>query len=254
MSGIKENQEITRVKRVHAAPAKQVSFRIAENQLIPTVTANAVAGALILLAPQLIKAAFADIEKITTTHPLTELRKMASGTAFQSVAEISFSTTQSAQNVATLANQIQTARSVEEVKETCSQIKTICLKEQMQAFKEAITATVKTVMNEVGFSNITVKTIGITPVIIAKNQLGQTIRTEVTEGTDSKIDLLRIQSAIPESECDGLNKKINTAFQKYGLEYTRFLKVSKASMQKRSMDFSQEEDFEQNCQTNQLKQ
>lgn len=254
MSGIKENQEIRQVKQVNSAPVKKVSIRITENRLIPTVIETAASAALILMAPQLIKAAFNSIEKAATNSSVAEVQKIASDSTLKAVSGVSFSNVKSARQVATLVNQIQSAQSVAEIQETCTRIKTICIQEQMPVFKESITTTVKTVMAEVGFTNIVVKTIGITPVVIAKNNLGQTIRTEVAEGDNSKIDLVRIQSAIPESECDALNKKINSAFQKYGLEYTRFSKTGKASIQNRTLNFSEEECLEQNNQSTHLKQ
>lgn len=254
MSGIKENQEIRQVQQVNSTPVKKVSIRISQNQLIPTVIETAASAALTLVAPQLIKAAFESIGKAAANLSIAEVQKIASNSTLKAVSTVSFSNVKSAQQVATMVSQIQSAKSVAEIKATCTKIETICIQEQMPVFKDAITTTVKTVMAEVGFTNIVVRTIGITPVVIAKNNQGQTIRTEVTEGNNSKIDLIRIQSAIPESECDALNKKINAAFQKYGLDYTRFTKVGKASTQNRTYNFSEEECIEQNNQTTNLKQ
>lgn len=253
MSGIKENQEIRQVRQVNAPAIKRVSIRMAESRVIPSVVETAASAALILMAPQLIKAAFNSIEKATTTLSVAEGQKIASTTAIKAVSAVSFSNVETAQQVATLVGQLQSAQSLPEIQQTCTRIKTICIQEQMPVFKEAITTTVKTVMVEVGFTNITVKTINSTPVIIAKNAKGQTIRTEVTEDSDHKIDLIRIQSAIPESECDALNEKINSAFKKHGLDYARFSKVGKASTTDRSLDFSEEHTNVKNNQTSHLK-
>jgi len=253
MSGIKENQEIRQVRLVNTMSERSISISDSEALTIPTVIESAAKVALVIMAPHLIKAAFKGIEKIAATTTVKDVQRIATEATRKTISTVSFSTVQSAKEVATLVGKIKTAGSVTEIKEACDRIQTICVQEQMPSFKTAIATTVKTVMVEVGFTNITVKTINSTPVIIAKNAKGQTIKTEVTEDSDHKIDLVRIQSAIPESECDALNEKINSAFKKHGLDYARFSKVGKVSTTNRSLDFSEEHTNVKNNQNIHLK-
>lgn len=254
MSGIKENKEIRQVRRVNIEPAKSISIIDNESMSIPSIVEATAKSTTTLVAPHLIKTIFKEVEKAGTTETLKEVQKMATQVSRKAVASIAFSGMQTAQHVVALVEQIKVAGTVAEVKEACHLIQSICIQEQMPAFKKGITETVKAVMTEVGFSNISVKTIGITPIVVAKNAKGQTIRTEVTEDKDQRIDLVRIQSAIPESECDSLNEKINLAFKKHGLDYSRFSKTSSANNARRTFNFSDNEVIAKNNQTNHLKQ
>lgn len=246
MSGIKENQEVTSVRKVTSTPVKSVSISRANGVSLPNVVETTVAATVVLIAPHLINLAFTTISKAAQSQTLSDLKQNATETTYLTLKQVSIASLESANQIAVKISQIQDAKTVEDIKQTCVQIKEMCIKEQVPAYKNAISQTVKQVMIEVGFPSITVKTIGSTPVIIAKNAIGQTLRTEITADSKGKIDLIRIQSGIQESECDSLNTAINTAFKKHGLEYTRFSKTATMKNQVRKLDLSDTNQCEQN--------
>lgn len=246
MSGIKENQEITSVRKVNSTPVRSISIAQAKGVSRPNVVERAVAAPIVLIAPHLINLAFSSIAKMSENQTLSVIKQKAVETTFNTLKQVSVSNVESANRIAVKISQIQDARSIEDIKQTCTQIREMCIKEQTPIYKEAISHTVKQIMQEVGFPLITVKSIGSTPVIIAKNNQGQTLRTEIAEDSLGKIDLVRIQSGIPESECDSLNNAINAAFKKYGLEYKHFSKTGTVKNQLRKLDLSENHQCEEN--------
>ncbi len=251
MSGIKENQEITSVKQVRLTPLRSISIIQAKGLLLPKVHETTLEPSVVLMAPHLINLAFSSIAKLPKSQTLNDVRNKATETTYRALKQVSISNFEAANRIVTQISQIQVAGSIAEIKNACIQINEICLKEQAPAYKEAISQTVKQVMSEVGFPLITVKAIGSTPVIIAKNDKGQSLRTEITEDSLGKVDLVRIQSGIPESECDSLNAAINAAFKKNGLEYTRFSKTASIKNQIRRLDLAENNQCNQ-CQINQI--
>ena len=112
MSGIKENQEIRQVRLVNTTSERSISISDSEALTIPTVFENTAKVALVIMAPHLIKAAFKGIENITATKSVKEIQKIATEATRKTISTVSFSTVQSAKEVATLVGKIKTAGSV----------------------------------------------------------------------------------------------------------------------------------------------
>jgi hypothetical protein len=220
MSGIKENQNVTTVTRLLTSPV--IAFNELKNHN-SELGYNFLSGTEIeFVSPSILKKQISIVSQIQH-NSISEVRmKMVS----QLNHAISYTKLNSAQAIQGLNEDfavINNSIDIEQMKAAYKRISETCIKEHSIVFKKAIVQTVELAMKEVGFSSVVIKQIATTPVIIAKNKNGQTIRTEINETSeDGKINLVRIQSGIAESECESLNKRINASLNKNGLQFEKY--------------------------------
>jgi hypothetical protein len=204
------------------------------------------------LSPTLLKKQLNITSFVNHQKKVEEVRTKMVNTLQKSLLQVKMSNIESAKKLNSSIAELKRTTTTIEAEKIYNQITADCIREHSVVFKQSISNTVRKVMSEVGYSTIVVKHISNTPVIIVKNNIGQTIRTEINEASsDGKINLVRIQSGIPESECTSLNQRINEGFIKNGLNFTRFNIMGKEQKPKhRTFDFSENSDVS-NTQINQ---
>ena len=139
---------------------------------------------------------------------------------------------QTAQKVSQQIETVMNSTTAVGLKVAHEQLKQTVVAQQTKCIKQILTHQVQRVMEEVGFNTIQVKQISNTPVVVAKNEKGQTLRTEISMD-EGKINLTRIHSGIPESECGKLNEEINRRLKEHGIEYEDFVIVRKPNSNQR---------------------
>lgn len=253
MSGIKENENITNVSTVTAVPFYSIgSINPVDSE---NEYAQLIGKANTLQSPIMLRAALSVNIAAYSTSTLGEVKKQMIRTLNQSLTQIAVGNPEAVKQINQQIITLENCNSVVEAGQLYTQLTDACIREHKVVFLNSVSATVNKVMKEVGFATIVVKQISGTPLIIAKNSIGQTIRTEISESlADGKIDLVRIQSGIPESDCASLNQRINEGFIKNGLNFTRFNIIEKErNPQYRTFDFSENSDVCNNPVNQQLK-
>jgi len=251
MSGIKHNENVTEVVSIKPSPRIKSIPQLKELET-PVIQTSASSENIIYSPAKMKKMLMKTASMKTTNQSLHEIQHEVLSTMRNIVPMVRVTSDEKAHEISVQISRIIKATSVADVIQTYNQVATACVNEHTAVFQTSIATTVKTVMNEVGFSNVKIKQLGITPVIIAKNNNGQTIRTEITETPQGTVNLVRIQSGISESECDSLNQQINQSLMKHGLRYNSFVKVEKPKegLSNRTFDFSGE--TENNNQENKI--
>jgi len=252
MSGIKCNENVTEVASIN--PATLTSFSPVETELEAPTVSIIYNTNKIINSPKKIREMLDLHEPYMKNKPLPIIKKQVINNIQKIAPMVKTKTIENAKEIAKEIKCISAATNNTELIKTYEKLTNLCIKEHTSVFQTNITATVKIVMTEVGFNKITIKQLGSTPIVIAKNVKGQTIRTEITETPTGEINLVRIQSGIKESECDLLNKKINLGFENHGLKFNAFVKLEKAreEQQYKPYDFSDNQENNLNQNVNQI--
>lgn len=239
MSGIKENKDITTVTRLLSSPV--VAMRSIDSncseleyELLQETSVEVLSPSI--LSNQMILPSF---EKQLS---IALIKSQMISLLNQAIPNTSLNSIDAVKSINADFQELKSSMEMEELKVIYSRISGTCIREHSQVFTKAVVHTVKMVMEEVGFSSVAVKQVVSSPVVIAKNSLGQAIRTEIdATSADGKINLVRIQSGIPESECNELNQRINASLIKHGMHYQQFCVKEKEKKQtQRTFDFSKQ--------------
>lgn len=87
-------------------------------------------------------------------------------------------------------------------------------------FVNELSDAVKNASCDVGFKNITVKVKNSTPVILAVNETGQAIISEIRIDDNTKlINLVSETTGIQDNSCDKIMQNFDVALKNYGIEY-----------------------------------
>lgn len=244
MSGIKENQDITTVTRLLTSPL--VAMRSIDSNCSELECQQLEGASIEVLSPSILSNQMS-LPTLENQSSVAHVKSQMISTLNHAMTNIRMNSIDAVQSINADYQELISSMGMEELNVVYSRISETCLREHSKVFKKAIVHTVQLAMQEVGFSRVIVKQLASSPVVIAKNSLGQSIRTEIDDNNaDGKINLIRIQSAIAESECDELNQRINASLMKHGLQYQQFCVIEKEKKQtQRTFDFSKQKSEQQ---------